>query len=93
MGGHRGNAEVNIVVGWGDPRGATQCPCLNQDHCTISSMLINTGGMCQVRVYSGRGSGQVWTKADEGQGQEAGQEVSPAGVGDRLDSTTEDNKR
>jgi len=56
-------------------------------------MLINTGGMCQVRVYSGRGSGQVWTKADEGQGQEAGQEVSPAGVGDRLDSTTEDNKR
>ena len=44
MGGHRGNAEVNVVVGWGDPRGAAQCPRLNQDHRTISSMLINTGG-------------------------------------------------
>jgi len=40
---------------------------------------------CQVRVYSGRGSGQVRTKADEGREQRAGQEVSPAGVGDRLD--------
>jgi len=49
--------------------------------------------MCQVQVYSGRGSSQVWTKADEGQGQGAGQGVSPAGVGDRLDSTTKDNKR
>ena len=48
---------------------------------------------CQVRVYSGRGSGQVWTKVDEGQGQGAGQEVSPARVGDCLDSTTKDNKR
>jgi len=47
---------------------------------------------CQVRVYSGRGSGQVRTKTDEGQGQGAGQGVSPAGVGDRLDSTTMDNK-
>jgi len=50
-------------------------------------------GICQVRVYSGRGSGQVRTKTDEGQGQGAGQGVSPAGVGDRLDSTTKDNKR
>ena len=41
---------------------------------------------CQVRVYSGKGSGQVRTKADKGQGQGAGQGVSPAGVGDRLDS-------
>jgi len=49
-------------------------------------------GHCQVRVYSSRGSGQVRTKADEGQGQGAGQEVSPAGVGDRLDSMTKDNK-
>jgi len=48
---------------------------------------------CQVRVYSGRGSGQVWTKMDEGREQRAGQEVSPAGVGDRLDSTTKDNER
>jgi len=52
-----------------------------------------TDQACQVRVYSGRGSGQVQTKADEGQGQRAGQEVSPAGVGDRLDSTTKDNER
>jgi len=49
--------------------------------------------VCQVRVYFGRGSGQVRTKADEGQGQGAGQEVSPARVGDRLDSTTKDNER
>jgi len=37
-------------------------------------------GQCQVRVYSGRGSGQVRTKADEGEGQRAGQGISPAGV-------------
>jgi len=36
--------------------------------------------LCQVRVYSGRGSGQVRTKADEGEGQRAGQGISPAGV-------------
>jgi len=48
---------------------------------------------CQVRVYSGKGSGQVWTEMDEGQGQRAGQEISLAGVGDRLDSTTKDNER
>jgi len=48
--------------------------------------------LCQVRVYSGRESGQVWTKADEGREQRAGQEVSPAGVGDRVDSTTKDNE-
>ena len=51
------------------------------------------GDRCQVRVYSGKGSGQVWTKTDGGQGQRAGQEISPAGVGDRLDSTTKDNER
>ena len=50
-------------------------------------------GSCQVRVYSGRGSGQVRTKTDEGREQRAGQEVSPAGVGDRVDSTTKDNER
>ena len=48
---------------------------------------------CQVRVYSGRGSGQVRTKMDKGREQRAGQEVSPARVGDRLDSMTKDNKR
>jgi len=48
---------------------------------------------CQVRVYSGRGSGQVQMKTDRGQGQGAGQEVSLAGVDDRLDSTTKDNER
>jgi len=47
---------------------------------------------CQVWVYSGRGSNQVWMKTDKGQGQGAGQEVSPAGVGDCLDSTTKDNE-
>ena len=51
------------------------------------------GGGCQVRVYSGRGSGQVRTKTDERREQRAGQEISPAGVGDRLDSMTKDNKR
>ena len=49
--------------------------------------------VCQVWVYSGRGSGQVRTKADEGRGQRAGQGISPAGVGDRLDSTTKGNER
>jgi len=49
--------------------------------------------LCQVRVYSGRGSGQVRMETDEGRGQRAGQEISPAGVGDRLDSTTKDNER
>jgi len=29
---------------------------------------------------------------DEGRGQRAGQEFSPARVGDRLDSTTKDNE-
>jgi len=48
---------------------------------------------CQVRVYSGKGSSQVRTKTDGGQGQRAGQEISLAGVGDRLDSTTKDNER
>jgi len=50
-------------------------------------------GFCQVRVYSGKGSGQVRMEMDGGQGQRAGQEISPAGVGDRLDSTTKDNER
>jgi len=54
---------------------------------------VHADSCCQVQVYSGRGSGQVWTKVDEGQGQGAGQEVSLARVGDRLDSTTKDNER
>jgi len=54
---------------------------------------LHEGIMCQVRVYSGRGSGQVRTKVDEGREQRAGQGISPAGVGDRLDSTTKDNER
>jgi len=49
--------------------------------------------ICQVRVYSGRGSGQVQTKTDRGRRQRAGQEVSPARVGDHVDSTTKDNER
>ena len=51
------------------------------------------GQRCQVRVYSGKGSGQVRMEMDEGREQRAGQEVSPAGVGDRVDSTTKDNER
>ena len=35
---------------------------------------------CQVWVYSGRGSGQVRKKADEGEGQRAGRGISPARV-------------
>jgi len=56
------------------------------------SALTSIYSTCQVRVYSGRGSSQVWTKADKGQRQGAGQEVSPARVGDRLDSMTKDNE-
>jgi len=62
----------------------------------VSPFFANKGyhpNICQVRVYSGRGSGQVRTKTDEGREQRAGQEISPAGVGDRLDSTTKDNER
>jgi len=61
-----------------------------QPGCPPASMSVAN---CQVRVYSGRESGQVWTKADEGREQRAGQEVSPAGVGDCVDSTTKDNER
>jgi len=44
-------------------------------------LVVNKGkGKCQVWVYSGTGSGQVRTKADEGEGQRAGQGISPAGV-------------
>jgi len=55
--------------------------------------VLSSLTFCQVRVYSGRGSGQVRTKADKGREQRAGQGISPAGVGDRLDSTTKDNER
>jgi len=36
--------------------------------------------ICQVRVYSSKGSGQVRMETDEGEGQRAGQGISPAGV-------------
>ena len=67
---------------------------MHRYQCQIGSSLkeFNTYFECQVWVYSSRGSGQVRTKTDEGQGQGAGQEVSPAGVGDHLDSTTKDNE-
>jgi len=32
-------------------------------------IVVHTSGVCQVQVYSGRGSGQVRTGADEGEGQ------------------------
>ena len=54
--------------------------------------MAGFASFCQVQVYSGRGSSQVRMEADEGGEQRAGQEISPAGVGDRLDSTTKDNK-
>ena len=59
-------------------------------HGRADILLLSTtlGLICQVQVYSGRRSGQVQMKADEGQGQGAGQEVSLARVGDRLDSMT-----
>jgi len=59
------------------------CLLISSHHCLLS---------CQVQVYSGRGSSQVWTKTDEGGGQRAGQETSLAGVGDCLDSMTKDNE-
>jgi len=65
-----------------------ECPLTND----TKTLTVNDH-TCQVRVYSGKGSGQVRTKTDGGQGQRAGQEISPAGVGDRLDSTTKDNER
>jgi len=59
----------------------------------VKSCMACARAKCQVWVYSGRGSGQVQTKTDKERGQRAGQEISPAGVGDRLDSTTKDNER
>jgi len=65
---------------------------------TVSDLLaispdLRKEAVCQVQVYSGRGSSQVQMKVDKGQGQGAGQGVSLAGVGDHLDSTTKDNER
>jgi len=57
-----------------------------------TSRASSKGGTCQVWVYSGRGSSQVWMKVDEGRGQRARQEISPARVGDHLDSMTKDNE-
>jgi len=36
--------------------------------------------LCQVRVYSGRGSSQVRMKTDKGRGQRFGQRLAQAGV-------------
>ena len=66
---------------------------MDPEEMDFSMYGITFANICQVRVYSGRGSGQVRMKTDEGREQRAGQEISPAGVGDRLDSTTKDNKR
>jgi len=41
---------------------------------------------CQVGVYSDRGSSQVWTKADEGRGQGAGQEASKKRMREELEA-------
>jgi len=37
-------------------------------------------GRCQVQVYSGRGSSQVWMKTDKGRGQRFGQRLAQAVV-------------
>ena len=65
---------------------------LNPNQQVITFYNINCQYSCQVRVYSGRGSGQVQTKANEGR-RAGGWTRSPAGAGDRLDSTTKDNER
>jgi len=77
------------------PSGTHTSPVWQTSHVTGDSGALPgcAAGGCQVQVYSGRGSGQVRMKADGGQGQGAGQEVSPAGVDDRLDSMTKDNER
>jgi len=46
----------------------------------IWTFLLLMQPRCQVRVYSGRGSGQVRTKTDEGRGQRFGQRLARAGV-------------
>jgi len=84
------HAMVASVKGGG--RRASAAGGHHRRHTSSTSIHVCYGGNCQVRVYSGRGSSQVRTKADKGQGQGAGQGVSPAGVGDRLDSTTKDNE-
>ena len=43
-------------------------------------LLLSLLAFCQVRVYSGRGSGQVQMKTDEGRGQRFGQRLAQAGV-------------
>jgi len=47
---------------------------------TIANYLATLHVSCQVQVYSGRGSGQVRTKTDEGRGQRFGQRLARAGV-------------
>jgi len=61
------------------------CPTLGlirslRSHCSTLA--------CQVRVYSGRGSGQVQMKMDENRRSEVWAEVSPGRSCDQLDSTT-----
>jgi len=47
---------------------------------TATLMICAKRGVCQVRVYSGRGSSQVQTKTDESRGQRFGQRLAQAGV-------------
>jgi len=90
---HRSLTTLSASLGWVGWQDKLR-PLLDEDICSLTDAFdLQPGeGRCQVRVYSGRGSGQVRTETDEGREQRAGQEVSPAGVGDRVDSTTKDNE-
>jgi len=87
------NWEVDVVAVTSDASGESHKACKMLHEQFSKFVVIDCQAHCQVRVYSGKGSGQVRTETDEGREQRAGQEVSPAGVGDRMDSTTKDNER
>jgi len=65
------------------------CPKVGQmDLEEMASLIIEMFGDCQVRVYSSRGSGQVWMEMDEGEGQRLDKglvqpELGPIGFNDK----------
>ena len=62
------------------------CPQVYQHHRSIHEHHLKQHGphcpshWCQVWFYSGRGSGQIWMKADERGGQRFGRRLAQAGV-------------
>jgi len=62
---------------WQPRKRSSMVQCLLETVSTQTSVLLC---FCQVRVYSGKGSGQVWMKTDEGRGQRFGQRLARAGV-------------